>query len=270
MTDDSPQHRLAAAIDRLATPGFEPALAAWLRAAVPFDNITMLAYPGHDRPRVLHLDAADARVHARLGSAYLEGAYLLDPFHQLHADGAADGLYRLGDVAPDHFSRGEYFLTYYQGTTLTDELAFVARPAAQVTVTICLGRDASSGRRFSARDIAQAEALAPVCLSLIRRHWAGLAAQDSGSAPANVVVSVADSLRANVAAHLGIALTPRQAQVAFLVLKGHSTASIALHLDLSPETVKVFRKQLYARLGISSQAQLFSLLLPTLGSPSGH
>ncbi|MCA1338057.1 helix-turn-helix transcriptional regulator [Pseudooceanicola marinus] len=267
MTEDSPQHRLAAAIDRLGTPGFEPALAAWLRAAVPFDNITMLAYPGRDRPRVLHLDAADARVHARLGSAYLKGAYLLDPFHQLHVDGAADGLYRLGDVAPDHFSRGEYFLTYYQGTTLTDELAFVARPAAAVTVTICLGRDASSGRRFSARDIAQAEALAPVCLSLIRRHWAGLAptgAENQTSA------SVADSLRANVAAHLGIALTPRQAQVAFLVLKGHSTASIALHLDLSPETVKVFRKQLYARLEISSQAQLFSLLLPMLGSPSGH
>ncbi|MBY5974793.1 LuxR C-terminal-related transcriptional regulator [Ferrimonas balearica] len=267
MTNDSPQHRLAAAIDRLGTPGFEPALAAWLRAAVPFDNITMLAYPGRDRPRVLHLDAADARVHARLGSAYLKGAYLLDPFHQLHVDGAADGLYRLGDVAPDHFSRGEYFLTYYQGTTLTDELAFVARPAAEVTVTICLGRDASSGRRFSARDIAQAEALAPVCLSLIRRHWAGLAPTGAENQPS---ASVADSLRANVAAHLGIALTPRQAQVAFLVLKGHSTASIALHLDLSPETVKVFRKQLYARLGISSQAQLFSLLLPMLGSPSGH
>lgn len=264
--DDSADTRLAAAIDLLTAPGFEAALAWWLRGAVAFDNITMLAYPGRARPRVLHLDAAEARVHERLGSAYLKGAYLLDPFHQLHLDGAADGLYRLGDVAPDHFMRGDYFLTYYQGTTLTDELAFLARPAPGVTVTLCLGRDASSGRRFTARDLARARGLAPVCLALARRHWAGLGgAETPPQAPGD---SVAEQLRANVAGQLGIALTPRQAQVAFLILKGHSTASIALHLTLSPDTVKVFRKQLYARLAISSQAQLFSLLLPMLGSPA--
>ena len=42
-------------------------------------------------------------------------------------------------------------------------------------------------------------------------------------------------------------------------------ASIALKLGVSPQTVKVFRKQLYQRCGISSQAELFSLMLPLLG-----
>jgi DNA-binding CsgD family transcriptional regulator len=65
---------------------------------------------------------------------------------------------------------------------------------------------------------------------------------------------------------LGIGLSPRQAQVALLILKGHSSLSIGLKLGLSPQTVKVFRKQLYARCGISSQGELFALMLPLLSA----
>ncbi|MFN3575403.1 MAG: helix-turn-helix transcriptional regulator, partial [Tabrizicola sp.] len=60
--------------------------------------------------------------------------------------------------------------------------------------------------------------------------------------------------------------TPRQVEVALLILQGHSTASIALQLQISPQTVKVFRRQLYARCGLSSQAELFGLLMPLLGA----
>jgi len=49
-----------------------------------------------------------------------------------------------------------------------------------------------------------------------------------------------------------------------LILRGHSTMSIGLRLGLSPQTVKVFRKQLYSRCTISSQAELFALMLPLL------
>ena len=65
---------------------------------------------------------------------------------------------------------------------------------------------------------------------------------------------------------LGIGLSPRQAQVALLILKGHSSLSIGLKLGVSPQTVKVFRKQLYARCGISSQGELFALMLPLLSA----
>ena len=44
-----------------------------------------------------------------------------------------------------------------------------------------------------------------------------------------------------------------------------SFQTAALKLGVSPQTVKVFRKQLYQRCGISSQAELFSLMLPLLG-----
>ena len=69
--------------------------------------------------------------------------------------------------------------------------------------------------------------------------------------------------------HHGIHLSARQAEVALLILRGHSTMSIGLRLGLSPQTVKVFRKQLYSRCTISSQAELFALMLPLLQDQTG-
>ena len=62
-----------------------------------------------------------------------------------------------------------------------------------------------------------------------------------------------------------VRLSKRQAEVALLILRGHSSVSIGLRLGISPQTVKVFRKQLYRKCRISSQAELFNLLLPLLG-----
>ena len=92
-------------------------------------------------------------------------------------------------------------------------------------------------------------------------HWADLrfgSETDSESVIQRMVRLVAQT-------H-GINLTNRQAEVALLVLQGHSSNSIGLRLGISPQTVKVFRKQLYKRCEVSSQAELFGLMLPMLSS----
>jgi DNA-binding CsgD family transcriptional regulator len=53
-------------------------------------------------------------------------------------------------------------------------------------------------------------------------------------------------------------LSPREQMVVQLVLRGHSAASIARNLDIAEGTVKNHRKSVYAKLGISSQRELFS------------
>ena len=73
-------------------------------------------------------------------------------------------------LTPDQFTRNEYYATYYRRTTLIDELVFLAHPAVGVTVTICVGRDATSQRRFSARVRDQLQAAAPVTIALANRH----------------------------------------------------------------------------------------------------
>ena len=250
---------LGRAIARLHDERFEGVLYQWLARCFEIDNTTMLAYFQDRVPQILFTQGAERRVHARLESDYVEGAYLLDPFHALHVDRAAEGLYRLRDIAPDLFQRNEYFAVYYQGTTLVDEIAYVAYPADGVSVQICLGRDATSQRRFSNRDLERADQIAPIVCGLIEQRWSGL--RSSGDfTETGLTQRLAERLRS---AH-EIALSPRQAEIALLILKGHSSVSIGLRLGISPQTVKVFRKQLYKKCAISSQAELFSLLMPLL------
>jgi DNA-binding CsgD family transcriptional regulator len=54
-------------------------------------------------------------------------------------------------------------------------------------------------------------------------------------------------------------LTPREQEVAELLLRGCSSDAVASRLSISRHTVKDHRKHIFARLGISSLAELFAL-----------
>ena len=73
-------------------------------------------------------------------------------------------------------------------------------------------------------------------------------------------------------AHFGTSrLSEREAEVARLILQGHSSKVIARMLGNSPETVKVFRKRIHTKLGLASSAELFSLVSGgLLRCPAGH
>lgn len=256
---NSAEKHLGAAISALATDQFETKLYQWLIRCFEVDNTTMLAYFQNRAPEVLFTQAVEKRVHEKLETDYIPGAYLLDPFHALHVENAPPGLYRLKGIAPDQFHRNEYFAAYYQRTTLIDEMAYIAYPAEGVSVHICLGRDVTSSRRFSVRDVQKAERIAPIVCGLIEQRWSGL--QSSGDFRDE---DLADHLISAMNQEHGVSLSPRQAEIALLILRGHSSVSIGLRLGISAQTVKVFRKQLYRKCGISSQAELFSLLMPLL------
>ena len=59
-------------------------------------------------------------------------------------------------------------------------------------------------------------------------------------------------------------LSKRECEVIQLILKGHSNKSIALLLNISVDTVKVYNKRFHTKLEISSQAELFSLFMEAI------
>jgi DNA-binding CsgD family transcriptional regulator len=251
---------LARVIAALGRPEFEETMWQMLRTLVRPDNMLVLAYSDAGPALELFRRAGDAQVFARLQSTYMAGAFRLSPFYALHLQRAEEGLYRLRDIAPDAFQRSRFYVEYFGQTTIIDELDFTVWLGAGLSLNLFLGRDGQSGKVFSAAEIAACRRIAPVVAELARAHWPvpKLAARPVEDTPAKRAAAASRSL--------GIGLSPRQAQVALLILKGHSTLSIGLNLGLSPQTVKVFRKQLYARCGISSQAELFSLMLPLLNA----
>ncbi len=103
--------------------------------------------------------------------------------------------------------------------------------------------------------------------SLLKKHWQNYRVEGvSKAAPA----PLEERLREALNQQHSIRLSPRQAEVALFILRGHSSLSISLHLEVSLQTVKVFRRQLYAKCCISSQAELFALLMPLFAQLADH
>lgn len=248
---------LAQAIAGLRQDGFGQALWVLFQAMARPDNLIVMAYRDAGPPVVLLHRAENQHVFARLETTYLSGAYRLDPYYDLHLGRSEEGAYRIRDIAPDAFQRSRYYTEYFGATTLIDEIAFALPLAEGISLNLCLGRDVGSGQLFRKADHAVCKRLVPVIAALARAEWRDL---DIGMGEAEDT----PALLIRTAGQQGIRLSVRQAEVADLILRGHSTPSIAMHLGVSPQTVKVFRKQLYQRCRISSQAELFALMLPLL------
>jgi len=264
--EESREALLALAISHLGDAQFAQRLADFLWHCSGYDNFIVIAYAGHGSPVSLFQEARDPRVYQAFDSEYVRAAYILDPFYRLHMKKAQVGLYRLQDIAPDQFTRTRYFEQYYRQTTLRDETAMLAYTRSGLTITACMGKDHTSENVFSRAALSTLKRYAPVVIALIEQHWAELhAGWEQASTKQQPVLGQLIEL---FQSRNGTALTPRQAEVALLILQGHSSKSIAAMLDISPQTVKVFRKQLYARCEISSQAELFALMMPIVADIS--
>ena len=56
-------------------------------------------------------------------------------------------------------------------------------------------------------------------------------------------------------------LTVREIDTARLILQGFSSKAIAQRMNISPETVKVHRRNLYHKLNVTGHGELFALVL---------
>lgn len=255
---------LAAAIRALGKDDFPAALSKFLFQCADFDNLIIILYKDQNMPVVLYRECKDEIVYGAMDSEYVTGNFVLDPFYEAHVKGAESGIYRLFDLAPDRFRQTTYFKIYYEKTTLVDEIAAFVRIGPGTTITACMGTDRSSGRMFKKSQSAALNRHVAVVTSLIDIHWRQFEPAQSNSTVSDTPVF--ERLRSQLSAVKGIKLTSRQAEVALLILQGHSSDSISLILGISANTVKVFRKQLYAKCRLSSQAELFAMIVPILFS----
>ena len=189
---------------------------------------------------------------------YMQGAYLLDPFYRAGISGIGAGLYRLADVAPAGFRESEYFRTYYEASGIEDEVGFITCLPGGFFANISFTRLQGSGK-FSKECIEHLRLGLPVAEAFMANYWQHSAAarQESGS---ELYVQLETAMKIFAAS----VLTPREAEVMRMYLYGHETKSIAERLNISTHTVSMHRKNSYAKLDISSQAELFSLFISSM------
>ncbi len=252
---------LGETISSIGDENFYPNIARYLRGCIDYDNIIVIVFHGTDVPLVLFREIHGPDVFRHVEDQYLPAAYLLDPIYQFHLDRGNPGLYRLLDVAPDHFRRSRYFKWYYGRIGIIDEITIVLPVSEFTTITISIGKDSSSNQMFGDRSEEKLRQHEPVIMALLKSH---AKMTKSPTRKKINVLSITDNLIGAMQDRHGVKLSKRQAEVALFILRGHSSPSIGLHLGVSPQTVKVFRKQLYAKCDISSQAELFAMMMPLL------
>lgn len=246
--------------------GFEAVLCQGLRRLVEVDFAMVFAYRGAERPVALG-DTLDAPLRRVLIEDYLAGPYLLDPFFQAILDGTREGCHRLVELAPDRFRQSEYYRAHYARTRIGEEVGYFFALPGEVVGVLSFARW-KDHPPLGRQDMELLRAVEPSISGLAARHWARAAeafpgarrAGRSATRPAQGPLPLAQALERFGAARL----SNREREIVTFVLQGHSTESIARHLDISPGTVKIHRKNIYRKLGISTQAELFASFLQSL------
>jgi DNA-binding CsgD family transcriptional regulator len=250
--DDLPQRLL----DALATLG-------------RFEMACFFVYRPRGNPIHVHDNLANPADKVGLIN-YTDSTYVLNPFYNAYRRGLETGAYRMRDLAPDAYARSDLALSCKATAASNEEIGYLTHGWPAGMEELCLALELPEGecgeislsRRkadggFSDDDIAAFGAVVPFIAAAFRRYWPGVRARHL----ANTRDSGAEVAFAGFG---GALLSPREREIAQLLLRGHSGLSIGAQLGISGTTVKTHRKNLYAKLGIATHYELFSLFLKSL------
>ena len=249
--------------DATATLGeatFAETLSIGVKDWIGADDISLIRYLDTGVPVVEYTLPPKRRGKSTL-DRYVDGPFLLDPFYRALELERRYGVFQLSTLAPKGFKESEYFRTWYHECGFQDECGLLIK-LNHGSVNLALGMTDGS-RRFSKRQVDKLEAVFPAIEALVRKHWSAA----STSQPEQS--DFRQRLQYALGAFGASVLTRREREVIELVLLGHSTRLVAEKLQISTETVKLHRKHAYAKLDISSQAELFYLFVDAIASHAG-
>lgn len=259
-------------ISSIGAGGFFRAFGAAVGHITPYDTLLFFLYRPDAAPVLLSNDDLPETNRRGLEN-YLDHTYLLNPVYQAFRSDIACGVYLMADILPDGYraliDAVEFeikiddretigYLTPGWPRHMEELMPLINLPdGSMVEVTILRKRDIGFSRA-DCRDLAR---VFPVASAVLHKHWQ-LAKQDfSAQASRPSLDNSFDDFGADV-------LTNREAQVVKLVLTGHSSESISLRLGISVATIKTHRRNIYAKLQIGSQAELFSRFIRFLSTRS--
>jgi DNA-binding CsgD family transcriptional regulator len=253
---------IADLIDAIGQERFGHSLDAVVAATVPFDLSAVFAYHETGNPALLH-NGLRGYGSQRAMANYLRGTYLLDAVYQACVDRKPNGLHRLSELAPDDFFQSDYSnsadvhpcISMASGS-LAEELVFLSTLGNGATAAYSIMRS-NGNQRFSDQEFSALQALSGIVCKGMQRHWADVTF--SKDAAGETVWSRRGQLmEIGFESFAHDILSPRERMIVRLLLKGHSAPSIGNVLEIAEGTVKNHKKNIYAKLSISSQNELFA------------
>ena len=256
--------QIAALIDLIGRDSFARDLAQVLADRFGCESFHIFLYRKAQGPAVL-ANHPDPPGHARGLQNYLSYTHVINPAYRAFQQGHAPGVYMISDFFPKvsaDIAQPDIDVHIEDSEPIGYRTPGWPRNMAEVIVLINLPNDTALDFSFltplgSARTTTchkMMTQLFPALDAVLKRQFAiNPASLEAEHTPADQEDRFQD--------FGGDTLTAREREVAQLILIGHSSGSISLNLGISLPTVKTHRRNIYSKLQISSQAELFSLFL---------
>lgn len=249
--------RLGHLLEKVDGEAFWPPFAAFLREHINFDSWVVMVFQQDQSPCLVH-EGDTTNIEDELFGSYIRSFYLDDPFYQFSMKNDVQGVYRLDEVASPDFRFSDYFSDYFQNNVIEDEIQLLT-PYMHDSGSRCVLSLSLGARRHFTQDeygllVLLSAWLLPLLKLATQSTLSEIQMPEKQMGRASLEAKLRDSNESN--------LTEREIETALLLLSGQSTKGIAAHLGISPETVKVHRRHLYEKVGVTSQVEFFAHYWP--------
>lgn len=243
------------AVLRIGRPEFPRVLMQALRRTAGVDHCMVFSFPD-DRRATCLLTAGAIRHGPDLGAAYAGHFHRADPNKDSLLGGAQNSDPIILPSFERRMYRQDYLKLFFEDAGIVDKIASaVWHGGACFYTNFYRLRDTGP---FTAAHAGRLKTLAPSITAAIARHF------ETGvvSCPEPDIGPVLQTLFADAPAFA--CLTSREREVCIRILLGFSSEAIASHLAISLHSVLTYRRRAYERLGISSQNELFAIVVRLL------
>jgi DNA-binding CsgD family transcriptional regulator len=256
---------IAAMIDLVGTDQFFSRLADLLEKRMGYKQFHIFLYRHTLAPAAL-ASRPEPVTYARGLNNYLQYTYVINPAFRAFQQGIPSGVYLISDFIkkeePNVMDGMDFDVHIEDSEAIGYRTPGWPKNMAEVIVLINLPNGTSLDFSFltmlgsqEARDCQRSlDHLYPFLNSVLLRQFA--IKPDSFDA-----MEMESGLEDRFQDFGAETLTAREREITQLIVIGHSSSSIALNLNISVPTVKTHRRNIYRKLQISSQAELFSLFL---------
>lgn len=218
-----------------------------IQALDPISNIRVVSYSKNNHPVFL-----DDSTMTETDEIYCHSAYLLDPMYDVIHNQHHDELVTLESLVTEDFCNTRYYDTFYQRLGWSNETNIIigTTPDTKICIVYTTKDNLSS-------TVSAIQALMPYLSSIkaaIQTHESVARSFRKNQIIENVDISYSKNLTSRLDFYQ---LTKREKEIVTLILEGMSSIAIADKCFVSQGTIKNHRKNIYRKLNVKSQAELF-------------
>ncbi|MDO6563534.1 helix-turn-helix transcriptional regulator, partial [Amphritea sp. 1_MG-2023] len=245
--------QLATLVTALGNDAFFPCLIDVLRRSVQIDYPQVWLYRRNKSPKTIYFEISREERSAQIDT-YIEGSYELDPFYLAALiNQQSPGLYRITELSAKGFQQSEYYRSYYAQCDTADEIVYIIEIDQDTYLQISLMRKKSSSK-FNEEALAFLRSVEPIIRELSLHQWAFLKLSKQEEQDLKVIPGFEKSVNLAFDLFGRSCLTGREKDVLGLTLQGYSTQACAEQLNISIETLRRHRKNIYAKLDVREGA----------------